>query len=326
MMIDTIKFGCALCGAKYIVYKLKDKLFKTNNTKELIYECAQRADPKDYEKLIKLQYKAKTGKYLNLENPMSFNEKIQWMKLYDSTPLKTKLADKYSVRDYVAEKIGSQYLIPLIGKWKSFDEINFDELPNKFVLKTNHGSGWNAVIRDKSDVKAEILMQSFDGWLKTDFSFFDGNFEMHYSNINPQIIAEEYIEQVDEGLYDYKIHLFEGKATIIQVIGDRNFQAHSAKEAFFDTDWNRNDTMYHTYEQYEVSPPKPEKLSDMLQIAEKLADGFDYVRVDLYNISGVIYFGEMTFTPASGFGKWNSDEIEYEIGKLISNIPRRPTE
>lgn len=179
-------------------------------------------------------YESVIGTPLDLENPQTFNEKIQWLKMYDSTSLKTRLTDKYLVREWVAEKIGERYLIPLLGVWGTFNEIDFDTLPNQFVLKANHGSGWNVIVKDKFTLNKVDAKAKFDEWIKLNYAYIAG-LELHYKDIVPKIIAEKYIENDEGGVYDYKIHCFNGKPMYIHYIGDRAY--HTAKEAFFDTEW-----------------------------------------------------------------------------------------
>ena len=292
----AFRFG----GIKAAYYRAKGK----NEFKRYLYQVAKKTDPKDYPKLLKKRFELETGKKLDLDHPQTYNEKIQWMKLYDSTPLKTQLADKYRVREWIREKIGDQYLIPLLGVWYKFDDIDFDSLPDQFALKCNHGCGYNYIVKDKKAMNMEYARKKFEYWLKRNYTFVSCRLELHYKDIKPCIIAEKYIEQMDGNLYDYKIHVFNGEPKIIQVIGDRDLNHHKAREAFFDPDWNQVKLANHTYESYDILPKKPEKLQQMLQIAEKLGSEFTYVRVDLYDLSGDIKFGEMTFAPKSGFGKW----------------------
>ena len=255
---------------------------------------------------LKHLFKSKVGFSLNIKNPQTLTEKIQWLKIYDSTPLKTRLADKYLVREYVKEKVGDKYLIPLLGAWDSFDEIDFSKLPEKFVLKTNHASGQNIVVKNKSLFDIAGAKAKFDKWLAECpqvYSFY----ELHYRDIPRKIIAEEYIEQVDGNLYDYKIHCFNGKAVFTEVIGNRNLELHTGMEAFYTREWEKMDMVDRTYPIYENSIECPRNWKKMLEMAEILAGGLCYVRVDLYNIlqndavGDGILFGEMTFSPASGF-------------------------
>ena len=262
---------------------------------------------------VKIVYRLRLGRWPDLKNPQTFTEKIQWMRLYDHDPLKTKLADKYLVREWVTEKIGDEYLIPLLGVWDSFDEIDFDTLPEQFVLKANHGSGWNIIVRDKSQFDKREARKMCEKWLKTNYG--RANFEPHYILILPKLIAEKYIENSDGNLYDYKVHCFGGKAVYIQYIGDR--ASHTTKEAFFDTEWNLMPFTY-TYPRYEVPISKPDNLKELLSLSETLAIHFPYVRVDFYVLNdGSFRFGELTFTPAAGLDRWEPSAYDLKLGKLI---------
>lgn len=283
--------------------KVEHNYYKVLSEDELIYE-------------LKRWYYFKLGKKLNLENPITFDDKIQWMKIYDRNPLKTKLADKVAVRDYIKEKIGEEYLIPLVGVEDYFDKIDFEGMPEKFVLKCNHGSGWNEIVRDKTKMDIPKIKRNFDYWMSLDYAFYSG-FEMHYKGIERKILIESYMEQFDGNLYDYKIHCFMGKAKVIQVIGDRNMDNHSAKQAFYDTDWKRLHIDTGDYPLYDTDILKPSKLNEMLTIADKLSQPFEYVRIDLYYVDNEIKFGEFTFTPNSGIYQWKTIETDMEWGESI---------
>lgn len=266
-------------------------------------------------------YRERRAAVLNLANPQTYNEKIQWMKLYDSTPIKTRLADKYLVRDWVAERIGARYLIPLLGVWDSFNEIDFDALPEQFVLKCNHGCGYNLIVQNKAELKLEDAKRKINAWLAEDFAF-KGVFELHYSPIPRKIIAEQYIEnKASKGdLYDYKFWCFDGKVKYIQFLSDRNISG--LKMAFYDTSWKKQDFVYsHPLDTKDIA--RPDNLEEMIALAEKLAKGFNHVRVDFYRMDdGRIYFGEMTFTSASGFCHWQPAEMDYTMGQLL-NLPTK---
>lgn len=271
-----------------------------------------------YEKELKLWYRYATGETLDLEHPKTFNEKIQWMKLYDSTPMKTRLADKYLVRDWVAEQIGEEHLIPLLGVWDSFDEIDFDQLPNQFVLKANHGSGWNIIVTNKNQLDKKDAKEKMDQWMKENYGLRPG-LELHYMNIPPKIIAEEFIQNMDD-LYDYKFFCFHGKVESIQVVSGRNSEA---VETFYDINWKTLDyTSVNSPRAGILEPPK--SWGEMVHIAEKLSTKFPHVRVDLYEIDGTIYFGEMTFTPLGGTGTFTKPEIAEYYGNLITLPEKSP--
>lgn len=282
-------------------------------------KCCRSMGLDEMKSIVEEQYEWIMNEPIDIDAPQTFNQKIQWLKIYDTTPKKTCLADKYLVREWVKEQIGQEYLIPLLGVWKSTDEIDFDALPEQFCLKANHGSGMNYVVSSKSnltELDKKKIRKVANNWLRN--PFYAISMEFQYKDIPRRIIAEEYIEETGGNLYDYKIHCFNGEPRIIQVIGNRSLSEHTAKEAFFDTEWNRNDFMYHTYIQYEEALDKPDNLKDMLNIAKVLSRGFIYVRVDLYDIDGTIKFGEMTFTPAAGYCTWGGVYFDRMVGEMIS--------
>lgn len=264
---------------------------------------------------IEALYHFKTGRKLDIKHPESYNEKLQWLKLHDDTEIKSTLSDKYAVREWIRENIGSDYLVPLLGVWDNPESIDFDALPQRFFLKATHDSGMNIAVRDKSTLSIHEVRRVMRKWLARTYGI--EGYEPQYFDIPHRIAAEEYISQEDGNLVDYKIHCFDGVPKIIQIIGDRDLKLHTAREAFFSPEWERNDLMYHTYEQYSDTPSRPEFLDDMLKVATKLSAGFKYVRIDLYHVKDRIKFGEMTFTPACGFGKWSSEENNIAVGRMI---------
>ena len=259
-------------------------------------------------------FKRKSGKIFDIENPITFNEKIQWLKLYDSTPLKTKLADKYLARDWIKKNIGENFLVPLIGVWDSFEEIKFDLLPEKFVLKANHGCSYNIIVQNKSLLNLTKTRNTINKWMAKNFAFQNG-FEFHYLNIKPKIIAEEYLEKNDEhGLYDYRVYCFNGKANSIGFFSDTK---KNWKIAFYDLEWNKLN-YYYNYKFDEKIIPKPKYLNLLIEISEKIAKNFSFVRVDFYILNnGTVKIGEITFTPTSGIAKWIPPEQDNIFGNML---------
>lgn len=281
--------------------------------KEIKYNYYKGLHPDQYPDALKEWYKERTGEELNLENPQTFNEKIQWMKLYDVTEIKAKLADKYLVREYVRDKIGEGYLVKLIGEWKKAEDIPFEDLPHKYVLKANHGCGYNIIVKDKKDLNIIETRDKLNKWLKCNFAYSAG-LELHYKMIEPRIIAEEYLENTDGTLNDYKVFCFNGKAKYIMFLKDRNTKL---KMAFYDIDWNKMPFVY-SYERLEEDIPKPNNLEELIGVSEKLAEGFPHVRVDFYITNeGKLKFGEMTFTSYSGACMWEPPEYNKILGDLI---------
>ncbi len=286
--------------------------------REIQYNFFRGLPEEKYKEAICDWYYFQTGKRLNIDAPKTFNEKIQWLKLYDSTPLKTKLADKVAVREWVSRKIGRQYLIPCFGVWNSFEEIDFDLLPEQFVLKTNHGCGWNVIVKNRRDFDKEDAGKKFGEWMGTNYAWY--GLEPHYKNIPPKIYAEKYLENEGE-LYDYKFLCFHGKVQYVWVITDRDTKM---RLTIFDSEWNKQNFSA-GWPQSEADIPKPDFFNEMKLTAQKLSEGFPFVRVDLYNVEGKIYFGEMTFT--SGNGKYQFEPEEYDVilGEMI-HLPWRGKE
>ena len=287
---------------KTVLNLIKTQSYKIENKrKELQYQIHRYCPEDKIPTALKDWYFDKTGEHLDLENPKTFNEKIQWLKLYDSTPLKTRLADKYLVRDWVKEKIGEEYLIPLLGVWDKFDEIDFDKLPNQFVLKCNHGCGYNIVVKDKSKLDLKDAKNKINTWLKEDFAYRNG-FELHYSAIPRKIIAEKYIQEVDTCAIDYKFICFDGNPYLCWVT-NKHLEVH--KRSFYKLpEWKLQDIELKDGGAIldKEGVAKPKNLSSMLEICKTLSKGFPVVRVDLYLVKDKISFGEMTFTSASGGG------------------------
>lgn len=278
----------------------------------------------DYTQELYDWYRMRTGrdpKYI--EHPVTFNDKIQWMKLHDNTPIKSICADKYRVREYIEQcGLGDKlHLIPLLGAWDNVDAIDFDSLPDRFVLKQNASSGMNYIVRDKNKLDLEKIKKMLKVWLNTTYGYM--GIEQQYFSCPRLIIAEKYMEEMDGNLHDYKIHCFHGEPRVFEMIGDRNLEDHTAYAAYYDADWNHLDirTKFGKYTDYPQGLERPENLDDILEIARKLSAPFPYVRVDLYNITSKegnkVYFGELTFTPANGADAWEPESIDYEWGRMI---------
>ncbi len=300
-----------------IVYTVVDQLVEHGLVdKELKWLAATRrftnTRPDRYPALISEYYYTQTGEKLDLERPATYNEKIQWLKVHDTTELKKKLADKYECREWVADRIGSKYLINLIGAWDNFDDIDFDLLPPKFALKCSHGSGMNIIVTDKEKLDLKDAKKKINRWMKTDFSCVYG-FELQYHETHHRIIAEEYIENGGEDLYDYKFWYNNGKLDFIILMEDRK---HGLAVSYYDPDWNRMDTIDDPHPGKGVE--RPDNLDEMIEISRKLAEGFYHVRVDLYRLDdGTIKFGEMTFSSATGTRKWEPEGVDLMLGGHI---------
>lgn len=253
------------------------------------------------------------GEELNLDNPRTYNEKIQWTKLYDSTKLKAKLADKYLVRSWVKEKIGEDYLIPLLGVWNRAKDIDFNKLPNQFVLKCNHGSGYNIIVRDKSKLDIKETVQKLNKWMKEDFAFKFG-YEMHYHYIKRKIIAEKFIDEIHDEFYDYRFFCFNGICQQIWLDFKSGTPEHKRK--IYDRDWNELKVLV-KWPRLKKSIQKPRQLDELIKLSEFMTKDFSIARVDYYIVNNKIYFGEITFTSMSGTGKFEPKSEDLRLGQLI---------
>lgn len=263
-------------------------------------------------------YKVRTGKKLNLKNPKLFNEKIQWLKLNWKDPRMVQCADKYAVRAYVEEKGLSHILNELYGVYEKASDINWDNLPEKFVMKTNNGFGTVLLVDEKSKLNKEQTEQTLTKWLQKDYSLATG--EVHYKKIKPLLLAEKYLESKDNTVpVDYKIFCFHGKPEFILTIVDRNVGEYgeSYRRYFLDLDWQPLDFEKGKSPDIQNLPQKPESLDLMIEYAEKLADDIPLVRVDFYEVDSKPVFGEMTFTPAAGLADYFKEDINLKLGEKI---------
>ena len=265
---------------------------------------------------IKIQYKAYVGKFPNLKDPKSFTEKIQWLKLYDRNPLYTKLVDKVTVKDYVKNIIGEEFIIPTLFVWDNPEDIDYMKLPEQFVLKCNHTGGGSVFIcKNKKQFDFKSVVKSLNKQLKSD-TFLQTR-EWPYKNIERKVFCEQFMEDVDSDLIDYKFFCFGGKVNYCQVIKDRY---NGETIDFFDRDWNHQEFIGLSIKNRKHSKEvinKPQKYKEMIQIAERLSANIKFVRVGLYNIKGKIYFGELTLYPASGNGIFTPSEWDLKIGNLL---------
>lgn len=261
---------------------------------------------------VKLAFRIFMKRKLNLKNPTTYNEKLQWLKLYDHNPNYTDLVDKYTVRKYISEKIGEKYLIPIIGVWDKFEDIDFSIFPDRFVLKCTHDSGGVVICKDKNKLDIEAVRKKINKCLKR--NYFISNREWPYKNIKPRIIAEEYmVEESETQLKDYKFFCFNGKVKILFVASDRGMDT---RFDFYTPDFNHLPFMQHYMNSNKIIN-KPLGLNEMISLAEKLSSGMTHVRVDFYDIKGKVYFGEMTFFHFSGIEKFEPEKWDYVLGKWL---------
>ena len=317
--------------------ELTDELFASSVEASCVADCEQRFSdriraafsdrtPAYYERVpaearereLKLWFKLRTGRDLDLKHPKTFNEKIQWLKLYDVSPLKTRLADKFEVREWIREKIGEKYLTPLIGVYDTFDEIDFDRLPDKFVLKTTHGSGYNIVVKDKSRFDKADAKKKFDDWLSRKFEYQAG-FEMHYAGMKPRIIAEEFLDIDESGTYEWQAFCFNGEAKFFLVIVGGAHDSTPGKRFYYSPKWEKLPFTSLARELPEGAIPCPDNFAELAECVKKLCDGFLHVRVDFYRLrDGSWKFGEMTFSTASGLWTVYPEEYDRVVGDMLT--------
>lgn len=277
--------------------------------------------------ILKEHFKKRVGYDLNIEEPRSFNEKIMWSKLYYQDPLITKCCDKFAVKEYVTETIGSQYIVPNIAQWDNPDDINFDELPDQFVLKVNWSSGYNIICNNKADLDQENTRRQLKKWMKPDRNAYYQFFNWGFKHMKPVVYAEKYIEQVDGQVYDYKFFVFDGKVEMLFIATDRSTKSQLTFD-FFDRDFNPLGFTYGGTKHANPLPEKPKNFEKMIELAEKLAKPFPFVRVDFYEVGDEIMLGEMTFYSGGGLLPFDPVEWDYKIGewyklpeKLITDKP-----
>ncbi|WP_094766691.1 ATP-grasp fold amidoligase family protein [Pseudozobellia thermophila] len=276
----------------------------------------------DPELYVKIYYEYYFNKKLDLHNPITFNEKIQWLKVFYRPKILNQLVDKFEVRSYVSEKVGQEYLNELLALASSSDQIDFDKLPDQFVVKATHGCNSNLVVTDKRTLnvlKAKLL---FKKWLSRN-QYYRGGLEWAYKDIQPRLIVERFIEQKNQcSLNDYKFYCFNGTPTYVQVDMDRG-QEHL--RSFYNMDWELQPFNKGCFHKWKDICPKPANFNTMIEIATKLSVGFPFVRVDLYNVEGKTIFGEMTFYPGDGRQPFTPPEFDEHMGKLI-RLPKIPSE
>lgn len=267
---------------------------------------------------LSIGYRLKFGKKLDLKNPKTFNEKLQWLKLYDRKKVYSDFADKYKVKKYIADLLGSEYVIPTLGVWKNANDIDFDLLPNQFVLKCNHDSGSVIICRNKKELNIEEAKKSLNKSLKHT-GYWYGR-EWPYKNIEPVIIAEEYMEDnsKNDGLTDYKFFCFHSEPKMVYIsVGLENHA--TARISFYDLEGNEMPFHRSDYKQIETNLKIPDNYHEMVRIVKKIAKKIDnpFIRIDLYSISGRIYFSEITFYPCNGMLPFTPSEWDEKIGDWI---------
>ena len=281
--------------------------------KQAIYHRNCHLSPPQYRAALKHWYWLFKGRPCHLETPRTMTEKIHWLKLYDSTPLKGRLADKFLVREWVADTVGEEYLVPLLGVWDSPDEIDFASLPASFVLKATHGSGWNILVPNKSALDEEWARGRLREWLSLRQAM-KGGFELHYEYCEPRIVCERFLRDGTGGLRDYKFMVFDG---VVQFAFTVDRRAGLAMRGTYLPDWTRAPFEYTCEAVRAPDVPPPSGLETMLRLASRLGKGFACARVDFYQVRGRVYFGEITFTDADGLSDFAPSCYDRVFGDRI---------
>ena len=298
----------------YVIKKTKKAIFDKN------YRIIALARLGFYNKLsdedfIKKIFEPSLGYPINLDNPISYSEKLQWLKLHDRNPNYVSLVDKSTAKDYVARVIGEKYIIPTLGVWDHFDDIDFNSLPNQFVLKCTHDSGGIVICKDKNSFNKSKAKKIIEAGQKKSFYYFGR--EYPYKDVPHRIIGEVYMEDnaVHE-LRDYKFFTFNGCVKALFVAADRQTEGKPTTFDFFDTEYNHL-PIKQGHPNAEITPEKPKNFELMIELAEKLAAGIPHVRIDFYEVNGKVFFGEMTFYHFSGFTPFIPIEWDYKFGEWL---------
>lgn len=269
------------------------------------------------DKYLKRIFKITNGYDLNLNAPKTFNEKLQWLKLHDHNPLYTKMVDKYEVKSYVGRIIGEEYIIPTLGIWERFEDINFNLLPNQFVLKCTHDSGGLVICRDKSKLDIKEVEKKITSSLRRNYYYLYR--EWPYKNVCPRIIAEAYMEdEFGTSIRDYKVMCFDGVPKLIELHRGR-YTDHQTQD-FYDVNWNKTTISQTGMPNYQITSdavPMPDTLEDMLKLSSILSKGIPHIRVDWYSIRGKLYFGELTLYDGSGLDPWDDPKDDLMLGSWI---------
>ena len=264
---------------------------------------------------LRIKFYCRLGKVLNLKHPTTYNEKIQWLKLYGRTPIDTILSDKFAVKEYISKTIGPQYVIPLLGVWNNFDDIDFDKLPEQFVLKCTHDSGGIVICKNKAEFDLEKARRVINRGMKNNFYVFSR--EKAYRDIPRRVIVEEYREDSKtKELRDYKFFCFDGVPKALFIASDRQVDGEETKFDFFDMDYNHL-PFTNGHPNAKVLPEKPVCFDEMKALAAKLSKGLIHVRVDFYEVDGKVYFGEMTYSHWGGMTPFVPEEWDSIFGSWI---------
>lgn len=285
------------------------------NYRKLIQINQGKYDHLSDEDFIKLKFKVITNRELNLKNPITFNEKLQWLKLHDHKDIYTTMVDKYEAKKYVASIIGEKYIIPTLGIYNSFNEINFNELPNQFVIKCTHDSGGLVICRDKTKLDIAAAKEKINNCLQK--NYYLTSREWPYKNVKPRIIIEKYMEdKKNESMRDYKFFCFNGKPEIMY-LSEGLENHHTAGISFFDMDFKPTDCKRKDYRLLTYAPTKPKNWEKMIELSAALSKEIPHIRVDWYEINGCLFFGELTFFTCGGIIPFEDEKWNKKLGDLI---------
>ena len=288
-----------LINQRYSNYLIRDEL-----TEEKIRELS-----------VKI-FEEKLGYTPDLENPKSMNEKIFWLKLNYHNPLITKCCDKFAVKDYVTEKLGAEYVVPTIASWDKAEDLDLSILPDKYALKVNWSSGYNIIVKEKGSISESAIRESVERWMRPQQNSYYHTFNWGYKNIKPVVYAEEYMEQIDGQLYDYKFFCCNGKVKFWFIATDR-YQGENLTHDFFDMNFQKMEFDYGGRSHSDLTLEKPRFYNEMVRCAEILAEPFPFVRVDFYETNDRFYVGEMTFYPGGGILPFTPKEWDFKLGENI---------
>lgn len=333
---DWCHYVISILGITIKIRSLKltiKNLFKTTGSKRIIsasksFIFSNREKLTTNQKIWFLSQKfyEDVGYFPNIKHPKSFNEKLNWMKLNYYNPIESRAIDKYEFKKYINEKLGSGYVVPLIGVYKDVNDIDFSKLPDKFVIKTTGNGSLTGVeiVKDKSLLDTDFIKYKFNNLLQEWNTVYYSCLSKGYETIQPRIIIEEYVEEISGQLYDYKFFCFHGNAKFVYVAVD-HFPGVVSKISLYDLDWKKLPVQYNNHPPIDREIPKPQNFDKMVELAERLAEDFPFVRVDFYNVKDKILVGELTFTPGGAFGAYSPRSWDYKMGTWLdlNRLPQK---
>ena len=319
---ETFQLLRSMLIDRYFIRDIKKGEYATVRAKKMNYRLEKKGALTDEykEALLAKVFEKQHGYRMNFRDPQTFNEKLMWMKVYYQEPLITKCCDKFAVKDYVANVIGSEYAVPTIKSWTNAGQIDFDELPDRFVLKVNWSSGYLKIVKDKSELDEDATRRQFAKWIKPYRNSYYQTFNWGYKNMPPIIFAEEYLEQANEQVYDYKFFCFNGRVDSLFIATDRQDKSRPTTFDFYDADFKPLDITYGGHAHVKTPHEKPANFEKMKELAAKLSKPFPFVRVDFYDLGDRVYVGEMTFY--SGGALLSFEPVEWD--KIYGDKIRLP--